>query len=131
MPNRLNVKTQRTLFEKCFDLLSVISIIVIFLFIYLKWSSLLNNIPMRFDSDGGVSQWGSKKSILELPVFGVLAWIVFSLFEKFPHNINLRMYRSDDKDKETKYNRIIVNVIKNGIVFCLILANWKIIGEVR
>lgn len=85
---------------------------------------------MRFDSDGGVSQWESKKSILGLPVFGILAWIVFSFFERFPQNINLRMYRSDDKEKETKYNRIIVNAIKNGIVICLILANWKIIGTV-
>ncbi|WP_433750681.1 DUF1648 domain-containing protein [Falsibacillus pallidus] len=130
MQNRLNEKIQRTLFEKCFDLLSVIAVIVILIFIYLKWSTIPSQIPMKYDSDGGISQWGSKKSILGLPVLGILAWIVFSFFERFPQNINLRMFRSDDMDKETKYNRIIVNAIKNVIVICLILTNWKIIRSI-
>lgn len=128
--NQLNTKIRKTLFEKCFDMLSILLIVVTFLYIYVNWSSLPHSIPMRFDSDGGVSQLGSKKSIFGLPVFGVLAWVIFSFIEAFPRNINLRIYRNDDKEKETKYNRMIINVIKNGIVICLIFANWKIIETV-
>jgi hypothetical protein len=118
---------KKTLFERFFDLISLILLVIIFLYIYIKWSVLPNSIPMRFDSVEGVSQWGDKKSILGLPFFGILAWILFSFIEKFPHNINLRLYRNNDKFKELKYNRIILNVIKNGIVICLVFANWRII----
>ncbi|MGE7118979.1 hypothetical protein ACQKIC_02030 [Peribacillus sp. NPDC046944] len=74
-----------------------------------------------------VSQWGDKKSILGLPLIGLAAYGVFSLVEKFPDNINLRIYKRENKEKELKYNRTIVNAIKNAIVIVLVLANWQII----
>ncbi|MGE7668841.1 hypothetical protein [Peribacillus sp. NPDC097077] len=52
---------------------------------------------------------------------------MFSLVEKFPDNINLRIYKRENKEKELKYNRTIVNAIKNAIVIVLVLANWQII----
>lgn len=96
----------------------------------MNWSSVPDSVPMRLDSDGNVSQWESRQSIFGLPVFGALTWFIFSVVEAFPDNINLRIYRSDDKDKETKYNRIILNVIKNSVVITLVSFRWKIIGTV-
>ena len=80
---------------------------------------------MGFESSGVVSQWGDKKSVLGIPIIGMVAWVIFSLVEKFPHNINVRTYKSHDQDKELKTNRIMVNLIKNAIVLCLVLVNWR------
>lgn len=122
--------SKKTLFERIFDFATLILLIFLFLYIYMKLSTLPNNIPMRFDSSGIASQWGNKISILDLPFFGILAWVGFSLVEKSPHNINLRIYINDDKEKDIKINRMIVNIIKNGIVICLVFANWRIIEAV-
>ncbi|MGE7603490.1 DUF1648 domain-containing protein [Peribacillus sp. NPDC097675] len=121
------VKNKKTIFERSLDLASLILLIIIFIYICIQWSALPDSIPMRFDSAGVVSQWGDKKSILGLPFIGLVAFGVFSLVEKFPDNINLRIYKSDNKAKELQYNRTMVNVIKNAIVIVLVLANWRII----
>lgn len=121
------VTNKRTAIERSLDLASLILLIVIFIYISFKWSVLPDSIPMNFDSSGVVSQWGDKKSILGLPLIGLVAFGVFSLVEKFPDNINLRIYKSENKEKELKYNRTIVNAIKNAIVIVLVLANWRII----
>ncbi|MFJ7746910.1 DUF1648 domain-containing protein [Peribacillus sp. NPDC097295] len=121
------VTNKRTAIERSLDLASLILLIVIFIYICFKWSVLPDSIPMSFDSSGVASQWGDKKSILGLPLIGLVAFGVFSLVEKFPDNINLRIYKSKNKEKELKYNRTIVNAIKNAIVIVLVLANWRII----
>ena len=115
----------KTLMERLFDVISLLLLIMTFVYIFIKWSALPSDIPMGFDSSGVVSQWGDKKSVLGLPIIGMVAWVIFSLVEKFPHNINLRIYKSHDQDKELKTNRIMVNLIKNAIVLCLVLVNWR------
>ena len=117
----------KTLMERLFDVISLLLLIMTFVYIFIKWSSLPSDIPMGFDSSGGISHWGDRKSILGLPLFGMLAWVIFSLVEKFPHNINLQIYKNEDRDKERKINRIMVNLIKNAIVLCLVFANWRLI----
>ncbi|MFJ7850376.1 DUF1648 domain-containing protein [Peribacillus sp. NPDC097224] len=121
------VTNKKTAIERSLDLASMILLIIIFVYIWFKWSALPDSIPMKFDSSGLVSQWGDKKSILGLPLIGLAAYGVFSLVEKFPDNINLRIYKRENKEKELKYNRTIVNAIKNAIVIVLVLANWQII----
>ena len=123
------VTNKKTAIERSLDIASLILLIIIFVYIIIKWSALPDSIPMKFDSSG-VSQWGDKKSILGLPLIGLLAFGMFSLVEMFPENINLRIYKNENKEKELKYNRLIVNIIKNTIVICLVLANWRIIEAV-
>ena len=120
------VTNKKTSIERSLDIASLILLIITFVYIIIKWSALPDSIPMTFDTSG-VSQWGDKKSILGLPLIGLLAFGVFSLVERFPDNINLRIYKSENRETEVQYNRLIVNVIKNAIVICLVLANWRII----
>ena len=120
------VTNKKTSIERSLDIASLILLIITFVYIIIKWTALPDSIPMTFDTSG-VSQWGDKKSILGLPLIGLLAFSVFSLVEKFPDNINLRIYKSENRETEVQYNRLIVNVIKNAIVICLVLATGRII----
>ena len=116
-----------TRFERLLDLMVIILLITSFTYIFIQWTALPNHIPMNIDGNEHVSHRGDKISILGLPFIGLLVWLLFSYMERDPHNINLPLYRSHDKAKEQKYNRIIVNVIKNGIVMSLVFANWRIL----
>ncbi|MGG0741138.1 DUF1648 domain-containing protein [Niallia taxi] len=121
---------QKSSIEKFLNLISWILLITTFLYLSFKWSSIPNSIPMRFDSNGIITHYGNKISILGLPIFGLLVLMVFGLLELFPKNINLKIYNSNDKEKELKYNRMFINVVKNGIVVVLVCANWLIISKV-
>lgn len=120
------VTNKKTSIERSLDIASLILLIITFVYIIIKWSVLPDSIPMTFDTSG-VSQWGDKKSILGLPLIGLSAFGVFSLVERFPDNINLRIYKSENRETEVQYNRLIVNVIKNAILICLVLATWRMI----
>ena len=116
-----------TRFERLLDLTVIILLITSFTYIFIQWTALPNHIPMELDANGHVSLRGNKISILGLPFIGILVWLLFSYMERDPRNINLSLYRSHDKGKEQMYNRIIVNIIKNGIILGLIIANWRIL----
>ena len=116
-----------TRFERLLDLTVIILLITSFTYIFIQWSELPNPIPMVIDANGHVSQRGEKLSILGLPFIGMLVWLLFSYIERDPRNINLPLYRSHDKAKEQTYNRMIVNMIKNGIIISLIIANWRLL----
>ena len=124
------ILNNQTLLERFLDITVIILFVISFAYLFLRWSDMPNHIPMGFDADGHVSQRGDKMSILGLPFIGLLVWLLFSYMEKDPRNINLPLYRSHDKAKERKYNRIIVNIIKNGIVISLVFANWRILSHV-
>jgi len=117
----------KTLLEHTLDITALILLLVAFIYVFLEWSALPNSIPLKYDSSGIVAQSGNKMSVLGLPTIGVLAWGVFTIVEKFPHNINLPLFQFDDKEKELMYNRVLINIIKNAIVYGLVIANWQFI----
>ena len=123
----MRTNNNQTIVERLLDRTVFVLLILSFAYIVMEWSEMPSHIPLGFDSNGHVSQRGDKISILGLPFIGLLVWLIFSYMEKDPRNINLPLYRSHDQSKEQTYNRVIVNVIKNGIVLSLVLVNWRIL----
>ncbi|MGK9185665.1 hypothetical protein KXS12_25980 [Priestia filamentosa] len=121
----LKFKHQKTNLEKYLNIISLTLLVILFLFLFVKWSSLPNNIPLKYDNEV-VLEWGNKISALGLPVFATLNWIMFTSVENHPvDNINLGVFKNDNKTKELIYNRILVNIIKNSIVLILVFYSCK------
>ncbi|MFP3846153.1 hypothetical protein [Priestia filamentosa] len=121
----LKFKHQKTNLEKYLNIISLTLLVIPFLFLFAKWSSLPNNIPLKYDNEV-VLEWGNKISALGLPVFAALIWIMFTFVENHPvDNINLGVFKNDNKTKELIYNRILVNIIKNSIVLILVFYSCK------
>lgn len=118
-------KHRKTNFEKYFNIISLTLLVILFLFIFVKWSSLPNNIPLKYENEV-VLEWGNKISALVLPVFATLIWIMFTFVENHQaDNINLGVFKNDDKIKELIHNRILVNITKNSIVLILMFYSCK------
>ena len=92
----------KTLLDNTLDIMALILLLVGFIYLFLEWPALPNDIPLKYDSSGMVSQWGNKQSDIGLPIFGAIAWSVFTVVEKFPHSMNLPLFQFDDKEKELK-----------------------------
>ena len=89
----------------------------------MEWSSLPNRIPFQFNF-GEVKIWGSKASVIALPLFGLVIWIGLSILEKFPQHINLPFFLQDNKEMEHRNNRILLNMTKNVVVIFFTYTNW-------
>ncbi len=65
------------------------------------------------------------KKFIALPLIGAIVWGAFTYIEKSEENINLPIFISEDNDMNRKYNRLVVNILKNIIVIGLIVVNWR------
>ncbi len=95
--------------EVIMNILSLLVLALGFLQVFYKWSVL-----------GG----DDIKKFIALPLIGVIVWGAFTFIERSDENINLPIFISEDKDINIKYNRLLVNIIKNIIVIGLIIVNW-------
>ncbi|WP_026696155.1 hypothetical protein [Peribacillus kribbensis] len=86
-----------------FDITSLLFLLIGFLQIFLDWPSLLYSDAKRF---------------LTLPIIGAVFWISFTLVES-----SLLLVVFNNKEKYMKFNKIMVNLVKNGIVICFIIFN--------
>ncbi|QFK72383.1 hypothetical protein F7984_14605 [Pradoshia sp. D12] len=89
--------------------LSLLVLALGFIQVFYKWSVL-----------GG----DDVKKSMALPLIGVIVWGAFTFIEKSDENINLPIFLSEDKNVNIKYNRLLVNILKNIIVIGLIVVNW-------
>jgi uncharacterized membrane protein len=52
------------------------------------WSRLPERIPTHFGFDGQPDRWGSRATILALPIASTAIVLVLSVLERFPHTYN-------------------------------------------
>lgn len=95
--------------EVIMNILSLVVLALGFLQVFYTWSVL-----------GG----DDVKKYIALPLIGVIVWVAFTFIEKTDENINLPIFLNEDKDLNIKYNRLLVNSLKNIIVIGLIAVNW-------
>ena len=117
------VKRNKTPLELILDIISLLFLIASLLYIIMEWSSLPNRIPFQFNF-GEVKIWGSKASVIALPLFGVVIWIGLSILEKFPQHINLPFFLQENKEMDHRNNRILLNMTKNVVVIFFTYTNW-------
>lgn len=117
------IKRNKTLLELVLDIISLLFLIASLLYIIMEWSSLPSRIPFQFNF-GEVKIWGSKASVIALPLFGLVIWIGLSILEKFPQHINLPFFLQDNKEMEHRNNRVLLNMTKNVVVIFFTYTNW-------
>ncbi|SFA87570.1 Protein of unknown function [Lentibacillus halodurans] len=75
--------------EKIFHSASIVLIIMTFMYAALKYASLPDTIPIHFNAQGEVGNWGNKAMIFMLPVISLLLYIMFYFLNMVPHLFNL------------------------------------------
>lgn len=115
---------KRTPLELILDIISVLFLIGSIVYIIMEWSSLPSRIPFQFNSFAEVKNWGSKGSVFALPLFAIIIWVGLTILEKFPHLIHIPFFVQENKEMESRNNRILINMTKNVLVIFLTYTNW-------
>ena len=82
---RPQIHIEKTMLEKLANLIGIASIIGMVLYILLSWSALPDNVPIHFNAAGEVDGWGSKWSILILPIITIALHMFMEVIERRPH----------------------------------------------
>ncbi|MFJ7755825.1 hypothetical protein ACQKGI_21545 [Peribacillus muralis] len=101
--------------EISMNFLSLMVLTLGFLLVFYKWSILGS---------------GHIKSFIALPLIAAVVYVAFTFIETSEKNINLPIFISEDRSKNIKYNKLLVNIIKNVMVIGLVVVNWRDLSSV-
>lgn len=82
------ISIPRSLSERMLDAISLIVLIGSFVYTALSWSSLPEQVPIHFDMEGEADEWGSRMTLLWLPVINSIMFAGMTVLRSFPHKMN-------------------------------------------
>jgi uncharacterized membrane protein len=102
--------------EIVLEILAAVGLLVTFIYILLKYSTLPATIPIHFNFDGAADSWGSKASILFLPAVSVFLYVLMTIAGFFPQYFNYAVkVTPENVERQFKIARAFMAVLK--IVF--------------
>jgi uncharacterized membrane protein len=88
MNERPKIKPELTTTDKTLEIIDWTSILAIWTFIIISYSSLPNRIPIHYNGTGQADGFGEKVNILTLPLVATILFIGLTILNKFPHVFN-------------------------------------------
>ncbi len=75
-------------FDVILEGLAATALIVMFVYLFKAWPSLPDEVPTHFNAAGVPDDWGSKSSLLILPIVVLVMYAGLTILSRFPHTFN-------------------------------------------
>ena len=85
----MKIKLPVTLYQRILSILSFLLLAGQILCLILRWNHLPDEIPTHFGLSGQADAYGSKGSVILLPVISILIYLLMIFVEKFPELWNV------------------------------------------
>ena len=89
-------KIKFTKLQRWLEFMSIAVLLFLFVFLSSNWSSLPSRIPLHFNADGLAESWGSKNSLLILPVICTAMYALLTVVCFFPKTWNIPVKLTDE-----------------------------------
>lgn len=83
-------------FDSIKNFFSIVILFCLFIYIWLNWSNLPEQIPGHYNASGVVDRWGNKSEIIILPIIAVILYIGITLVENLPQIWNTGVSVTDE-----------------------------------
>lgn len=82
---RPKLHIEKTMTEKIANIFGVASIFLMVFLIGFNWNNIPDIVPTHFNGSGKADGWGSKYTLLILPIVNIAAYTLFEFLERKPH----------------------------------------------
>jgi uncharacterized membrane protein len=124
--NRPIIKLELYPLDRVFEI--VCPVIIAFLWIYtiMSYSQLPDTIPTHFNASGKVDGYGSKMTILLLPVIGTVLYIAMTIINMYPHIFNYPVnITNENAKKQYTYATRLIRYLKTTIILTFSFIVYK------
>ncbi|MEL7566816.1 MAG: DUF1648 domain-containing protein [Dehalobacterium sp.] len=124
--NRPVIDLPRTFWDWFFDAASLAGLSLIAGFLLRFWPVLPETIPTHFGFSGQPDAWGSKTTLLILPLTGLVLYVILTGVGFFPHTYNY-LWAITEKNARTQYKlaQALIGCLKTEIVWLFSYMVWK------
>jgi uncharacterized membrane protein len=132
MPARPKIKIEPTSTDQILDLVGWVGLLLLWALAAYNYASLPNTIPTHFNFAGQVDNYGSKNTILLLPLVGTLLFFAMTLLVRYPHIFNYPV-RITEKNAKIQYTLAVrlLRLMKLAILAVLVAIITSILRAVR
>lgn len=126
MAKRPILQLKNTPWQNQMETISLIAISVLITYTSYYYFYLPDQIPTHFDISGKADRWGSKTSLLTLPIIGLAMYILLTFINKSPHLFN---YATKVTEKNAAHlyqtGRSLNTTLKAVILVSFIYITWS------
>lgn len=93
---------------------------------FIYWQQMPDVIPTHFDAGGTADGWGSKNTLLIMPVVVLLMYAGMTLLQRYPHIYNYP-FALTEKNVKTMYHlsRTMMIIIKAEMAATFAILQWQ------
>ena len=102
--------------------------ILLGIIILTQYPDLPDTIPRHFGASGAPDAWGSKKSILVLPLVSIIMYIGLTILNRYPHIFNYPFEITEQNAvRQYEIARSLLCALKAEIVWVFTYIEWRTI----
>lgn len=114
-----------TKFHYFLETLSLMILFLIFINFMLQWGQITEPVPTHFGFDGQADAWGSKNSLLLLPIVSLGLYILLTVVEFFPNTWNFPVQATEEnRDGLISLSLDMLIMLKLMVLVCYFGINY-------
>lgn len=114
--------------EITIESISILGLLFAIVVMATNWSILPSRIPLHFGLDGQPDGWGSKNTLVVLPILCFFLYAGLTVLQRYPHIYNYP-FALTPLNVERQYHiaRTMVGLVKLELVWSFALIEWQTI----
>ena len=123
-----HVLTHKTKINRACDVITIVLFLAVICYTVFQWNRLPEEVPMHFNGAGEVDNYGSKWSLLLLPMISVGLFTLLEFLERHPewHNYPRRINEMN-APRFYQSSRELLNRVKNLSLLLMAYIQWEIV----
>lgn len=128
MEQRPKIKPELTTSDRFLEALSVITLVGLWALVIYAFSVLPETIPIHFDFKGQPDDYGSKASILFLPILSTLLFVGLTIINRYPHIFNYPVKITEENALRQYANATrMIRLLKLIVLFVFLTIEFFVI----
>lgn len=119
------MKVKSNLLDSLKNIFSIFILVGIFIFLWINWGNLPEQIPGHYNASGAIDRWGNKSEIIILPIIAAILYAGLTLLERFPQIWNTGVTVTDE-NKSRIYSVLKSMIITEKLIVIVVFAYLSI-----
>lgn len=130
--NQPKITISKTPLHQFFNTLALVGLVGFVIYFLLEWPGLPDPIPRHFNHLGEPDAYGSKYTMLLLPLLGIGCYVMFNYLYKRPHSFNYPV-KITEQNAERQYTLALemMSALNAGIILAFFYISWRIVAVVN
>jgi uncharacterized membrane protein len=123
------MKRSFTKLQLVLEIITILILIGMYAYLFLKWSTIPDQIPGHYNAAGEIDRWGNKSELITLPILSTILYLLLTAVLLFPSLWNLPGKVTENNINEmysnVRYLLVIMKLLIMALFFYIMYNGTK------